>query len=129
MEEEILTVNPSETDELDANSVSAFHRLKSGMEEFCMVYATGFQELVEVHEATKGETLEDSVQLILTDPPYNIRRQLNAENSNYDVLTVHDMNDIVTQVSSMLLRGGHGHIFCASLQFETWYRMFDKREV
>lgn len=79
-----------------------------------------FPELLDAHRLTAFEDLESSVQLILTDPPYNIRRERGDEHANYDSLTLKDMNTFAGIAGSILRPGGHGVIFCSHHQFSHW---------
>lgn len=58
-------------------------------------------------------SLQESFQLVLTDPPYGIRQGLGRSNSDYDTLSTTDMVATVELISHLLRAGGHCIIFCA----------------
>ena len=98
--------------------------LESEMAPYARLHCCKFQEVVEVHEAIALEELEGVVQLLLTDPPYNIRRIRGDENSDYDAMTVEDMMEFVDLVGTVLRAGGHGIIFCSYQQHRRWVKLF-----
>ena len=67
------------------------------------------------------ESLTNSVHLVLCDPPYNIRREKDKENSGHDILTKADIDDAVLLFDDVLAKGGHGIVFCSAVQFHDWY--------
>ena len=69
-----------------------------------------------------GVDLTENVDLIITDPPYNVRRLAGRRNSDYDVLTMEEMEECVEVISTILKPGGHGVLFCSDLQFSSWYK-------
>ena len=64
------------------------------------------------------------MDLVLTDPPYNIRREQNRPNSSHDVLSKQDMVKFVDLVDGTLVRGGHAVVYCSFLQFHQWFKAF-----
>lgn len=126
-EEDIIAPEPSLCDNLDEAGQKAFSLLRTAMRPYCAVYACSFNELEQNHEEqAEGETILEGVDLILTDPPYNTRRELNQERSDYDCLTQSDMDDVVDVIHRLLVPGGHFHIFCSGMQFQSWVRRFDR---
>lgn len=103
--------------------------LESEMAPYARLHCCKFQEIVEVHEAIALEELEGMVQLVLTDPPYNIRRVRGDENSDYDHMTVQDMMEFVDLVGLVLRPGGHGIIFCSYQQHRRWVKLFSEKMV
>lgn len=63
---------------------------------------------------------EGSVQLLLTDPPYNVRRGPNAAHDNFS-----DYNGLAELAKKYLRPGGHAVIFCSALQFSEWVSAFE----
>lgn len=51
----------------------------------CCVYNEKFWNLHELHELREGEDLDESVDLLLCDPSYNIYRQHDFRNIEHDV--------------------------------------------
>ena len=101
--------------------------LESEMAPYARLHCCKFQELGEVHEAIALEELEGIVQLVLTDPPYNIRRIRGDENSEYDAMNVQDMTEFVDLVGTVLRPGGHGIIFCSYQQHRRWVKLFSEK--
>ena len=66
------------------------------------------------------EALSGKVTLILTDPPYNSRRNSNSPNSEHDVLSGLDMTMAADIFCKMLRPGGQLFIFCSFSQWHEW---------
>ena len=98
-------------------------KVRDYMKMFCRVYDVHFSDLMEIEEEESGHSLKGNVNLILTDPPYNIRSSKNKNNSDHDVITKEDMKQCVNLFAKMLVPGGHGVIFCAALQFHMWHKI------
>lgn len=64
--------------------------------------------------------LAGTVQVVLTDPPYNTRRLAGQENAEHDVLTDQDVLDAVELFRILLRPGGHVLIFCSMQQHQHW---------
>jgi DNA modification methylase len=90
------------------------------LHRFASCYNVCFRDLVETHERKTGTNLTGSVQLVLTDPPYNTRRRSGQSNSSYDCLLSEDMRDAAAAMSALLRPGGHLVVFCALQQFSEW---------
>jgi len=106
MAAERLAVHGVETDQISAES--------GGGAEMSTVLAAGAQK------PALWPSLAGNVQLVLTDPPYNTRRQAQSNRSFYDVLTVEDARDFVELCRVLLRPGGHVLIFCAWAQVNMW---------
>ena len=81
------------------------------------------KDMADVSQDDYGIALQNNVDLLLTDPPYNIRRQGGRENSGHDKFSEEDMKNLATFAFDCLKPGGHGIIFCSFSQFEK-YRSF-----
>lgn len=112
---------------LSAEEQEAFSALKTEMTSFVSVYDSHYKDLVEVHSEACGEDLTGKVDLVLTDPPYNTRREQGRPNSNHDVLSKDDMEGTVDMIEGVLVAGGHGHIFCSYQQIVEWERVLEKK--
>jgi len=64
--------------------------------------------------------LAGKVALILTDPPYNSRRNADAPNSDHDKLSTTDMTVAGDMFCEMLRPGGQMFIFCSYSQWHEW---------
>ena len=99
------------------------------MEPFAQLVSSDFESFMDAYETIfhKQPDLAGQVQLILTDPPYNIRNENNFSNSSYDLLTKDQMRGVVDLVYELLRPGGHAIIFCSIQQFTRWERLFCAR--
>lgn len=64
--------------------------------------------------------LSGVVQLVLTDPPYNVRRLARKEQSDHDVLSEADMRACVDLFLRLVRPGGHLLIFSSAEQHPLW---------
>jgi hypothetical protein len=60
------------------------------------------------------------VALVLTDPPYNTRREYGAGNSDYDKLSLSTMKEAADVIEKLLRPHGHAFIFCSFQQAMEW---------
>jgi len=123
--ENVLTFDEDQEDD----PVIAFAPpLASTMDNFARVFNCSFRGLEEAYKSASAAAadsnplppLEGNVQLVLTDPPYNTRRNAGLRNSQYDILTDRDIEDCVAMMSRILRPGGHGLIFTSSVLFPKW---------
>lgn len=102
------------------------------MELVCTIFDIGLGEVLDIHDSwlystsqvLTGTSLEGLLDPFCTDPPYNVRSIHNKSNSNYDVFSNTDMEDMVQVVWDVLKKGGYGTIFCSEPQFGIWYKQF-----
>jgi DNA modification methylase len=69
---------------------------------------------------TDIESLFGKVALVLTDPPYNTRREAGASNSDYDKLSLSSMKEAADVIEKLLRPHGHAFIFCSFKQAMEW---------
>ena len=112
-------------EDVDAEEPSS-EKVKSLMSPFCCIYDDEFWELLDVESVEMGTPLDGRVQLLLTDPPYNSRKERSYYNLTHDSLTEEDMALCVNMFATMLRPGGHGLIFCSPLQFKKWHDLSQK---
>lgn len=87
--------------------------LETEMGQITSLFDCSFRDLLETNTMLGiGPDIEGQVQLVLTDPPYTIRQERNAPNSEHDVLSADDMKDFVQVVFNLLRPGGHALLFC-----------------
>ena len=94
--------------------------------QYVHAYNSDFDELIESYD-TLGNDRRDlggRVQLVLTDPPFNVRRERGLPNSGYDKLSFNDMKRVVNRVTDVLRKGGHVIIMCTREQHHIWHRLF-----
>lgn len=89
------------------------------------LYQQEFQAFLDTYEVlAENNALQGNVQLVLKDPPYNIRRESRRKNAEYDHVTHKDCEEFVDFVAEVLRPGGHAIVFCIAQQFDTWYNLF-----
>ena len=82
--------------------------------------AEGADSSQQARQHTLPQSLVCKVQLLLTDPPYNTRRENNMTASAHDELSDRDMDRVVAEAAIMLRPGGHVLIFCSTAQVQAW---------
>ena len=125
LEEELVDMNISNTIEMDENVKQAYEKLQSAMTRYAFVCTANFDDLENDYETETGITLSAKngkpVDLLLSDPPYEVRSDRDAENSEHDILEPGDMKKVADLAARILRPGGHGILFCAFLQFRDWF--------
>ena len=120
-QEDVELISSSDLErDLSDEANAAFKTLEKGLKRYGAVHTAHFNDVITIHEEMEGKDLRRSVDLILTDPPYNIRREAQANNSSHDVLSDSDMDKFALLCKKLLMRGGQGHIFCSQQQFAEW---------
>lgn len=101
----------------------------------CSFHNAEFRELLDEQELTHRESLFSSVHresmlafvnLVLIDPPYNVRRSRHDDNSEYDLLKSEDIAEVVELCARKMRPKGHDHLFCSALQFNQWHRVLSR---
>lgn len=64
-----------------------------------------------------GVSLEDQVDLALTDPAYNVPRALGRSGVDYERLTLDDMAETAMLCKWVMKAEAHGHFFCIHGRF------------
>lgn len=101
---------------------------------YACLYNCSFEDIIETeeHDNEVGSTtsrLRGEVQLVLSDPPYNIRSSQSRTGSHYDSFTKEDMKAFSKLISELLRPGGHAFIFCSSDQFPLWKRYLQRETI
>lgn len=65
--------------------------LLHAMETMCCVYTKDFQSLDEMAELQGDKELNESIDLLLCDPRYNVHCQQDLQNSNHELLNARIM--------------------------------------
>jgi len=115
-------IEPAATAELGPDAKQAYEVLKEGLKRYGSVHVTDLDGLIEVHGDATGEELKEKVDLLLTDPPYNFRREAQAANSAHDTLTEAEAGEIIHLAYDLLVPGGQAHVFCSIKQFVEFSR-------
>ena len=66
------------------------------------------------------QALYGKVSLVLTDPPYNTRREAGATNSEHNKFSSTDMKKAADLIANLLRPYGHAFIFCSYQQSFEW---------
>ena len=80
-------------------------------------FAASFEEFALLSEA---KSLLGKVSLVLTDPPYNTRREAGASNSEYDKISSSAIKQTADFIEQLLAPHGHAFIFCSYQQSAEW---------
>lgn len=94
-------------------AVAALGALLEPMRTVCCVYTKTFRDQHETDEVQGAEHLDESVHLLLCNPPYNVRRQQNHQNSDHIEFNAKDMDVFYDFAEYVLNCGGRGYI-CSS---------------
>ena len=122
MKEEPLntSIKPGRNPNMSQETNDSYDILHDELFKTFKLFEEPFQDLIAQALDSGGVNLEDSVDLLLTDPPYNIRKDAGKENSDHDAFSDDDMKELAEFSRKVLKKGGHGIIFCAFSQFETY---------
>ena len=115
-----ISVRPGRQRAMDDATNDAFSDVLIEMQKTFTMCEEEMTELVDTCLHSQGVNLNKNVDLVLTDPPYNIRKEGNRENSSHDSFSEKDMKDLVDICEQVLKPGGHGIIFCSFSQFEKY---------
>lgn len=91
------------------------------MNPFCFFSKSSFKETVGDLWMSEGIESNQSVDLLLTDPPHNTISAPYRPKFEYDSLSTEQMAYVVELVETVISLGGHGPLFCSSLQFRQWF--------
>lgn len=119
------TSNPTS---IDSPSHEDVQILRSALNPYCRMYNCSYSDLIDVDntKSESAESIENQVQLILTDPPFNTRREEGKAYSDYDILRSKDLVHAVELYSDLLREGGHGLIFCSIQQYPKWVKALNE---
>ena len=101
--------------------------VEEALDPVCSILQAPMSQLL--HSAKRNPllgSLEGKAQFILTDPPYNVRRENSHPNSDYDNLSHGDMQTVVRMCAELLRPGGHLVMFCSVRQFVIWQNLFQE---
>lgn len=128
-EEDVIDdVKPAETLMLSVEAKAAMRALRKAMAPVCAVFDVPFQSLIAEHDMMTLRILRGTVDFVLTDPPYNVRRKVNTENSEHDKFSFGDMQKISGLLGEVMKPGAHGHVFCSTLQFSKWHKVLSSEQ-
>ena len=125
VKEEPLTtdIKVSRSAQMDDPTKAAYEQLPEIWQKKFLFLDGFLQDVVQLSVEAGGFDIENQVQLVLTDPPYNTRREGNQENSSHDSFSDRDMEDLIEICVKVMKPGAHGVIFCSFQQFEMWRKI------
>lgn len=104
----VIDVTEQETlPELGSQVVEAMREVREAMYIICSFHNADFQELVDKHELTHAESSLVSIDLLLIDPPYNVRSGRVDASFHYDTFTLEDMPEAVGLSKRVIRSGAH----------------------
>ena len=93
------------------------------MGQYVRMYDCSFDKLLETDDlCSEGASAEQEVHLVLTDPPFNHRRESGRSNSDHDSLSSSQLKKAAVVVDQLLMIGGNAVIFTSPIQFRGWHK-------
>lgn len=120
----VVDVTESATSsELGPKVVYANRKVREEIPSVCSLHCVDLQELMDEHKHTSGEALLVSVDLIPTDPPYNVRNRREVTSSHYDVFFFDGTANKVRFFKQVKRPSGRSRLFCFAIHFGQLYMM------
>lgn len=92
--------------------------LEGTLQKYCSVFKCSFQELPDHFKQCSCDAGMNK-DLVLTDPPYNIRRELGHQASDYDLSSNDAIFEVVDMCGEYPKLDGHAHISCFLVQLSS----------
>lgn len=107
--------------EIPASFLQARETVWTGLYDYIHMHNCNFTELADAYNADEEqvEAFGDT-QLVLIDPPYNIRREDPRDNADCDHLLPTDISKVVQLVDDLLRSAGHAIVMFFVQQFPVW---------
>ena len=121
---ENISFRPRRSKDLTENTKAQYEILNKLFKEYYNYFDVPLNVLAQ-ECGEHGVEIENRVDLLLTDPPYNVRREGNKDNSDYDIFYESDIKDLCDLCELVLKPGGHGIIFCSFQQFEVYRKILN----
>lgn len=109
-EEDVILVAHETTPLSDSSYLNTSAILSEALMSYCRVYDCPFQEIAEMLE-TNEAFLDEQVELVLTNLPYNVRRKSRRSSADYDKRTTDDMAAIAMLCGQLMKYGSLNHVF------------------
>ena len=123
-----IVFRPLRNREMSENTKKQYEAINCIFDEKFKVFDMSFQDLQE-NAPQHGIMLDESVDFVLTDPPYNIRRNADRPNSDYDSMSMQDIDSLTELCKFAMKPGAHGIIFYSYQQFEIYRRSFNNHKI
>ena len=99
-------MEPAESVEFDVETDPSCLVLRENLKHYVSFYCFSFRRLNDTHERHAGENLESKVNLILTNPRYNMRRNQGRQHSTHESFYNSEMVKLVDIADFCLVPGG-----------------------
>lgn len=109
--DEMINPDPALSKNFDEETKAAFDTVNEEMQKICYYAAADFNDIVSDYQDTTGESLAKDLNLIMTDAPYNRRREQGLSNSRHDKLEDEDMEDFAGILHTIAAPAAHLLIF------------------
>lgn len=93
----------------------------------CSLDNTNFCMLVEEQMLVNGKKIAVSVDIVLSSPPYSLRRPQDNEYSTHDMFVSVEIKAKSKVCTGMLQDGSHESLFCFVLPLEPGYKVVSKK--
>lgn len=91
--------------------------LRSALKKYRFIRNVSFKDLEDEYELDNDSVSTEKVNLVLADPPYNIRSARGQSNSAYNAFLKTDIEDAVKLIGNVMAPGARGHMFCSDSMF------------
>lgn len=93
---------PAALVEISEYSRTAFSTLSDVMKAVCSIYDKGFKQLTESYEMEAGDSLFGIVDLLLSEPSYNVRRKAERAISEHNLFPRKYIRDLASCARKLL---------------------------
>lgn len=100
-----------------STAVAAEEVLLQAVRTVCCVYKKYFRNSYETHKLQGGGDLGESIDLLLFNSSYNLRRWQYFRDIYHNVFCADNKDAFCNFAGYVLKREGHGNIFCLAVQF------------
>lgn len=108
----------------------AMEVLSEGMNSVWYIQNADFRDLDELRGAFAGEARAESVEFLLSDPPYSVRRQSELENTSQIVFGLNEMDEFCDLAAKLINPGSNGYVFYSAFQLsQLWQTLQSLMEV
>ena len=123
-----VSYRPLRDREMSKKTEEKYKHVNHLMGEDFKLFTCPLNELEEQAVQLGGIDITESVDLVLTDPPYNVRREGTRHNADYDTFTPEDIAELCSLCKIAMKPGAQGIIFCSFQQFEVYRRILNEEK-
>lgn len=122
-EEDVLPMpDAAASIDLSETAKRALDVLSEAINSDFYIYSADFCDRKELNKDSTGEELAKSLNFLLLEPLYNVRRQKKLQNTSHDVFRSNNIENLCDLDKTLGNSGGHGHVFCSAHPFFPWER-------